>query len=120
MISRFFNFHACVCTLQAYNCSVELSWAPFLVRQNKIPAPVNATGNAKESETLQIDTIDEQAEDWKRAHILVFNTGHWWTHPEPRKGYVTFLLFSCLTVFDLSSANNRDLHFLLILSIEKV
>ena len=70
MISRFFNFHACVCTLQAYNCSVELSWAPFLVRQNKNPAPVNAIGNAKESETLQIDTIDEQAEDWKRAHIL--------------------------------------------------
>lgn len=72
--------------INAYNCSVELSWAPFLVRQHKIPAPINATGNVKESETLQIDTIDEQAEDWKRAHILVFNTGHWWTHPEPRKG----------------------------------
>lgn len=74
--------------IHAYNCSVELSWAPFLVRQHKIPAPINATGNAaaKESETLQIDTMDELAEDWKRADILVFNTGHWWTHPEPNKG----------------------------------
>lgn len=74
--------------IHAYNCSVELSWAPFLVRQHKIPESINATSNTttKESETLQIDTIDELAQDWKQAHILVFNTGHWWTHPEPNKG----------------------------------
>lgn len=74
--------------IHSYNCSVELSWAPFLVRQHKIPAYINATSNTttKESETLQIDTIDELAQDWKQAHILVFNTGHWWTHPEPKKG----------------------------------
>lgn len=111
MISRF-SFDACMhmLCLQAYNCSVELSWAPFLVRQHKIPESINATSNTttKESETLQIDTIDELAQDWKQAHILVFNTGHWWTHPEPNKGYAApfFSSFPLHYLFHLSFTNN--------------
>ncbi|GLJ35762.1 hypothetical protein SUGI_0718200 [Cryptomeria japonica] len=62
--------------LKEYNCSIELSWSPFLVRQH----------NAPDKETLQIDTIDDPASVWKTADILVFSTGHWWTHPLPLAG----------------------------------
>lgn len=67
---------------KAYNCSIELSWAPFLVRRH----PVRAINGSTIKETLQLDRIDEQAKRWKHADILVFNTGHWWTHEEPYNG----------------------------------
>eukprot|EP01018_Ginkgo_biloba_P016806 Gb_26510 [translate_table: standard] len=69
--------------IKAYNCSVELSWAPFLVQQRRIPA----TNDSAATEALRIDTIDEQSRHWKQADVLVFNTGHWWTHEEPYNGW---------------------------------
>ncbi|GLJ23469.1 hypothetical protein SUGI_0444350 [Cryptomeria japonica] len=62
--------------MKDYNCSIEFSWAPFLVRQNQ------NNGN----ETLKIDMIAEQSQHWKDASILVFNSGHWWTHEQPYEG----------------------------------
>eukprot|EP01018_Ginkgo_biloba_P016805 Gb_26511 [translate_table: standard] len=69
--------------IKACNCSVELSWAPFLVQQRRIPA----TNDSAATEALRIDTIDEQSRHWKQADVLVFNTGHWWTHEEPYNGW---------------------------------
>ncbi|GLJ23467.1 hypothetical protein SUGI_0444310 [Cryptomeria japonica] len=62
--------------VKGYNCSIEFSWAPFLVQQN--------WNNGRE--TLRIDMISQQSKRWRDADILVFNSWHWWTHPEPRKG----------------------------------
>lgn len=68
--------------IKSYNCSVELSWAPFLVRQHAIPA----TNTTPAKETLELDNIDEQSSVWNSAHVIVFNTGHWWTHELPYAG----------------------------------
>ncbi|KAJ4957930.1 hypothetical protein NE237_025041 [Protea cynaroides] len=64
-----------------YDCSVEFVRSHFLVREG---TRVNAKGNS--NPTLSIDKIDKTAGRWKRADILVFNTGHWWTHGKTARG----------------------------------
>lgn len=70
--------------LQDYNCTVEFVRSHFLVREG---VRVNAQGNS--NPTLSIDRIDKTASRWLRADILVFNTGHWWTHGKTSRGYMT-------------------------------
>lgn len=55
----------------------------FLVKEG---VRINARGNS--NPTLSIDRIDKSAARWKRADILIFNTGHWWTHGKTARGYV--------------------------------
>lgn len=69
--------------LQDYDCTVEFVRSHFLVREG---VRVNAQGNS--NPTLSIDRIDKTANRWLRADILVFNTGHWWTHGKTSRGYV--------------------------------
>ncbi|KAF2317621.1 hypothetical protein GH714_025775 [Hevea brasiliensis] len=64
-----------------YNCSVEFVRSHFLVREG---VRINAQGNS--NPTLSIDRIDKTSGRWKRANILVFNTGHWWTHGKTARG----------------------------------
>ncbi|KAL1548856.1 Protein trichome birefringence-like 5 [Salvia divinorum] len=64
-----------------YNCTVEFVRSHFLVREG---VRVNAQGNS--NPTLSIDRIDKTAARWLRADILVFNTGHWWTHGKTSRG----------------------------------
>ncbi|CAA0809742.1 Protein trichome birefringence-like 5 [Striga hermonthica] len=64
-----------------YNCTVEFVRSHFLVREG---VRINAQGNS--NPTLSIDRIDKTARRWQRADILVFNTGHWWTHGKTSRG----------------------------------
>lgn len=64
-----------------YNCTVEFVRSHFLVREG---VRANAQGNT--NPTLSIDRIDKSNARWKRANILVFNTGHWWVHGKTARG----------------------------------
>ncbi|KAF2574445.1 hypothetical protein F2Q70_00005765 [Brassica cretica] len=67
--------------IQDYNCTVEFVRSHFLVREG---VRANAQGNT--NPTLSIDRIDKSNARWKRANILVFNTGHWWVHGKTARG----------------------------------
>ncbi|KAI5671625.1 hypothetical protein M9H77_11989 [Catharanthus roseus] len=64
-----------------YNCTVEFFVSPFLVREWEIK---DKTG--KKKETLRLDMVGESAEKYKTADVIVFNTGHWWTHEKTSLG----------------------------------
>ncbi|KAL5699666.1 Protein trichome birefringence-like 5 [Ranunculus cassubicifolius] len=64
-----------------YNCTVEFVRSHFLVREG---TRINGQGNS--NPTLSIDRIDKTARRWLQADILVFNTGHWWTHGKTSRG----------------------------------
>lgn len=42
--------------------------------------------NGSKRETLQLDVVEGSSDKYKNADILVFNTGHWWTHEKTSKG----------------------------------
>ncbi|XP_062165131.1 protein trichome birefringence-like 5 isoform X2 [Alnus glutinosa] len=64
-----------------YNCTVEFVRSHFLVKEG---FRINGQGNS--NPTLSIDQIDKTAKRWRRADILVFNTGHWWAHGKTSRG----------------------------------
>ncbi|XP_047941967.1 protein trichome birefringence-like [Salvia hispanica] len=66
---------------EAYNCTVEFFAAPFLVREWEF-----TERNGTKKETLRLDLISGFAAKYKDADVLVFNTGHWWTHDKTSKG----------------------------------
>ncbi|KAI3857367.1 hypothetical protein MKW92_000661 [Papaver armeniacum] len=55
-----------------YDCSVEFYWSPFLVELDN-----TRPNNVK---LLNLDTLSATSVQWLGADIMVFNTGHWWTH----------------------------------------
>ncbi|KAL5700298.1 hypothetical protein ACHQM5_025758 [Ranunculus cassubicifolius] len=67
---------------QDYNSSIEFVRAPFLVQEWKTP-----DSNGTRKETLRLDLIEEKSSSvYQNADIIVFNTGHWWTHARTNKG----------------------------------
>ncbi|KAK6939505.1 PC-Esterase [Dillenia turbinata] len=41
--------------------------------------------NQEERETLRLDMIQDSSSKYYDADIIIFNTGHWWTHQETTK-----------------------------------
>lgn len=64
-----------------YNCSVEFFRSTFLVREWDMP-----DANGLKRETLRLDLVEGSYDRFKTADILVFNTGHWWTHEKTSQG----------------------------------
>ncbi|GAB2220472.1 hypothetical protein Droror1_Dr00008124 [Drosera rotundifolia] len=63
-----------------YNCSVDFVVSPFLVRESLFQ------GKNGTIETLRLDVMDLTTATYHDADVIVFNTGHWWTHEKTSKG----------------------------------
>ncbi|KAL4373526.1 hypothetical protein AHAS_Ahas05G0090600 [Arachis hypogaea] len=63
-----------------YNCSVDFVSSPFIVRESTFKG-INGS-----FETLRLDLMDQTTTVYHDADIIVFNTGHWWTHEKTSKG----------------------------------
>ncbi|KAK8505722.1 hypothetical protein V6N11_054850 [Hibiscus sabdariffa] len=66
---------------KSYNCSIEYFRSPFLVQEWE-----TVVRNGSKKETLRIDMIDQSFNKYKNVDVLIFNTGHWWTHDKTKKG----------------------------------
>uniref|UniRef100_A0A2N9IQY5 Uncharacterized protein n=1 Tax=Fagus sylvatica TaxID=28930 RepID=A0A2N9IQY5_FAGSY len=63
-----------------YNCSVDFVSSPFLVRESSF------NGRNGTLETLRLDLMDRTTSMYHDADVIVFNTGHWWTHEKTSRG----------------------------------
>ncbi|CAO2829280.1 unnamed protein product [Amaranthus hypochondriacus] len=63
-----------------YNCTIDYVRAPFLVRESFFQDKNRSLA------TLKLDLMDQTTNMYHDAHILVFNTGHWWTHEKTSRG----------------------------------
>ncbi|XP_020217798.1 protein trichome birefringence-like 2 [Cajanus cajan] len=63
-----------------YNCSVDFVSSPFIVQESTFKG-INGS-----FETLRLDLMDQTATTYHDADIIVFNTGHWWTHEKTSRG----------------------------------
>ncbi|KAK2990271.1 hypothetical protein RJ640_014723 [Escallonia rubra] len=64
-----------------YRCSIDFIKSPFLVQEWKI---ADKAGTRRE--TLRLDMIQGSSRKYHDADIIIFNTGHWWTHQKTYKG----------------------------------
>lgn len=67
-------------SLQEYKSRVEFFVTPFLVQEWEV------VKNGSKKETLRLDLVSRAADKYKNADIIVFNTGHWWTHGKTSLG----------------------------------
>ncbi|KAG8366092.1 hypothetical protein BUALT_Bualt17G0040000 [Buddleja alternifolia] len=63
-----------------YNCSVDFVSSPFLVKESSFK------GKNGSFETLRLDLMDGTTSMYHDADVLIFNTGHWWTHEKTSRG----------------------------------
>jgi hypothetical protein len=66
---------------QDYNCSIEFFRSPFLVQEWEVPSQ-----KGSKKETLRLDLVERSCDKYKNADVLIFNTGHWWTHTKTMEG----------------------------------
>ncbi|XP_051127742.1 protein trichome birefringence-like 4 [Andrographis paniculata] len=70
---------------QDFNCSIDFVKSPFLVQEWKF---LDKTGIRRE--TLRLDVMESYHNEYMDADIVVFNTGHWWTHKKTYQGKYYF------------------------------
>ncbi|CAK9158156.1 unnamed protein product [Ilex paraguariensis] len=63
-----------------YNCSVDFVSAPFLVRESYFK------DRNRSFDTLRLDLMDRTTSMYHDADVVIFNTGHWWTHEKTSRG----------------------------------
>ncbi|CAO2828848.1 unnamed protein product [Amaranthus hypochondriacus] len=63
-----------------YKCTIDYVRSPFLVRESTFQSKNVSLP------TLRLDLMDLTTNMYHDAHILVFNTGHWWTHEKTSRG----------------------------------
>ncbi|KAK6930989.1 PC-Esterase [Dillenia turbinata] len=63
-----------------YDCSVDFVSSPFLVRES------SSNGVNGSFETLRLDLMDKTTSMYHDADVIIFNTGHWWTHEKTSRG----------------------------------
>ncbi|KAI3467553.1 hypothetical protein Pfo_024216 [Paulownia fortunei] len=63
-----------------YNCSVDFVSSPFLVKESSF------NGKNGSFETLRLDWMDGTTSMYHDADVIIFNTGHWWTHEKTSRG----------------------------------
>ncbi|PIN18987.1 hypothetical protein CDL12_08338 [Handroanthus impetiginosus] len=63
-----------------YNCSIDFVSSPFLVKQSSF------NGKNGSFETLRLDLMDGTTSTYHDADVIIFNTGHWWTHEKTSRG----------------------------------
>ncbi|EPS66265.1 hypothetical protein M569_08511, partial [Genlisea aurea] len=63
------------------NFTVEFFVSPFLVQEWHV-----FDSNGTRKETLRLDLMNKASARYKDADVIVFNTGHWWTHEKTSTG----------------------------------
>ncbi|KMS96427.1 hypothetical protein BVRB_9g225270 [Beta vulgaris subsp. vulgaris] len=55
-----------------YNTILEFHWSPFLVEFD--------IKHRSGKKVLMLDKLSSNSQQWLGADVMVFNSGHWWTH----------------------------------------
>ncbi|GER54816.1 hypothetical protein STAS_32449 [Striga asiatica] len=63
-----------------YDCSVDFVSSPFLVKESTY------SGKNGSFDTLRLDLMDGTTSMYHDADVIIFNTGHWWTHEKTSRG----------------------------------
>nr|CCI55362.1 PH01B035L11.7 [Phyllostachys edulis] len=64
-----------------YNCSVDFIRSIFLVKEL-----ISESKSGAVDRKLRLDELDGATPAYRTADIVVFNTGHWWTHSKTSRG----------------------------------
>lgn len=100
--------------MKDYQCSIDFIKSPFLVQEWKIS---DKAGTRRE--TLRLDMIQGSFTKYHDADIIIFNTGHWWTHQKTYKGYsilITLSQYMCPFQFHKSTFLYKKLNIFFLLS----
>ncbi|XP_022868741.1 protein trichome birefringence-like 4 [Olea europaea var. sylvestris] len=68
-----------------FKCSIDFVKSPFLVQEWIVS---DKAGTRRE--TLRLDLMQGSYNKYHDADIIIFNTGHWWTHQKTYKGNYYF------------------------------